>query len=90
MKDAKVLAGQFGTDIEASKGGTIEESEDVVENEDEKDQAKVFFCSSVLDLFYSIILLSFIEKFDYIILFSYPFHWPSVCSTIWKAMRNTT
>ena len=42
LKDAKVMAGQFGTDIEASKGGTIEESEDV-ENEDEKDQAKVSF-----------------------------------------------
>lgn len=34
------MARQFETDIEESKGGTVEE-EDAVENEDEKDQAKV-------------------------------------------------
>lgn len=51
------MTGQFKTDIEASKGGTAEESEDV-ENEDEKDQAKVSFCHSVFELFTSIVLLS--------------------------------
>lgn len=48
LKDAKVMAGRFETDLEASKGGAAEESEDA-ENEDEKDQAKVFLFSSVLD-----------------------------------------
>lgn len=42
------MAGRFESDVEASKGGTAEESEDV-ENEEEKDQAKVFFFSSILD-----------------------------------------
>lgn len=42
LKDAKAMAGQFKVDIDTSKGGTAEDSEDV-ENEDEKDQAKVSF-----------------------------------------------
>lgn len=38
LKDAKSMARQFETDMEES---TVEENEDAVENEDEKDQAKV-------------------------------------------------
>lgn len=57
MKDAKALTGQFKTDIDASKGCTAEDSEDV-ENEDEKDQAKVSFCCSFIESFSSIVLLS--------------------------------
>lgn len=49
------MAGRFESDVEASKGGTAEESEDV-ENEEEKDQAKVFLFSSILD---------FIQQFCY-------------------------
>ncbi|KAL0419602.1 UNVERIFIED_CONTAM: Chromatin structure-remodeling complex protein SYD [Sesamum radiatum] len=40
LKEAKVVARHFETDMEESKGGFVEENEDIVENEDDKDQAK--------------------------------------------------
>lgn len=45
------MARQFETDMEESKGGFAEENEDIVENEDDKDQAKVPF-----PLFYYLVI----------------------------------
>ncbi|KAL0435435.1 UNVERIFIED_CONTAM: Chromatin structure-remodeling complex protein SYD [Sesamum radiatum] len=46
LKEAKVMARHFETDMEESKGGFVEENEDIVENEDDKDQAKHYLESN--------------------------------------------
>lgn len=48
------MARQFETGMEDSKGLFVEENEDAVENEDEKDQAKVhFYCSTMESYLYN-------------------------------------
>ncbi|KAK4419537.1 Chromatin structure-remodeling complex protein SYD [Sesamum alatum] len=46
LKEAKVMSRHFETDMEESKGGFVEENEDIVENEDDKDQAKHYLESN--------------------------------------------
>ncbi|KAL0389353.1 UNVERIFIED_CONTAM: Chromatin structure-remodeling complex protein SYD [Sesamum calycinum] len=47
LKEAKVVARHFETDMEESKGGFVEENEDIVENEDDKIRRSLL-CASIL------------------------------------------